>query len=673
MSGRNAGVVKVRPIGKLLVANRGEIACRVLRSAADLGMATVAVYGDEDRHALHVELADEAVHIGSEANGIPYLDMAAIIAAAERSGAGAVHPGYGFLAENHVFAQAVLDAGLTWVSPPPAVLAAMGDKDVAKTQAEAVGIPVIPGAGGRGADDATLIAAAEQMAMPVLIKAVAGGGGRGMRVVRHVSDLAGHMDLARREATQAFGDGALLVERYIEHGRHVEVQIFGDQQGHHLHLGERECSIQRRHQKLVEESPSPGIDDSLRRRLWADALRLVSAIGYVGAGTVEFLVDADRGEHHFLEVNARIQVEHPVTELVTGIDLVAWQLQVAEGQPLPLTQDQVQLRGHAIEVRLCAEDPSADHLPQAGPVHLWQPPSGVRVDTALRSQDRVSMHYDSMVAKLISWAPNRNGAIRKCAKALADTALLGLRSNRSFLVAVLAHPEFVGGATFTRFLAEHAIVAKGSADTPTEGADDDILLATALWRHGQSLQGRFRNNPWRGDITVLETPAGPRVVALSSQGGDRWTWGVAPHEDPLLQQPPALGGQVRVLDRSDHAIVLELEGHRRRYVMAADGAHIYAQRHGGPQVALVEGTLLPEPEAEQIDPGSVVAPSAAVVSAIHVSPGEMVVVDQPLLTLEAMKMLTELRSPSDGPIEAILCEPGQSVAAGQVLIGVEVR
>ena len=658
-------MVEVRPIGKLLVANRGEIACRILRTAADLGMATVAVYGDDDRNACHMDLADEAVWIGSEADGIPYLDMAALIAAAQRTDADALHPGYGFLAESHVFARAVQDAGLIWVGPPPDVLAAMGDKDVAKARATAVGIPVIPGAGGRQTDDPALVAAAEAMGMPVLIKAVAGGGGRGMRVVNHVDQLAASVDLARREATQAFGDGALLVERYIERGRHVEVQVFGDQHGHHVHLGERECSIQRRHQKLIEESPSPGITQQLRESLWADAVRLVAAMGYVGAGTVEFLVDADRGEHHFLEVNARIQVEHPVTELVTGLDLVAWQLLVAQGQPLPLDQAHIQLNGHAIEVRLCAEDPTDDHRPQAGPVHLWRPPTGVRVDTALRARDTVSMHYDSMIAKLIAWAPDRATAIRKIRKGLSDCALLGLRSNRTFLGAVLEHPAFGAGATFTRFLSEHAI------GTPEVVADEDLLLAAALWRHGEALLRRFRNNPWRGDITLLDAPGGARLVALSSRGGDRWAWGVAPHDDPLLQHPPALDGRLRLLERGERHVVLELDGHRRRYRLAALGDDLYLQRHGEPQLFLREGTLLPEPETERVDPGSVIAPSAAMVSAIAVTPGQQVSADEPLLTLEAMKMLTELRAPAAGTIEAILCEVGQSVAAGQVLIAIE--
>ncbi len=658
-------MVDVRPIGKLLVANRGEIACRVLRTAADLGIATVAVYGDDDRAASHVSMADEAVHIGSESAGIPYLNMHALIGAATRTGADAIHPGYGFLAESAAFAGAVEKAGLVWIGPPADVLAAMGDKDVAKARATAAGIPVIPGAGGRDVADDALAKAAEAMGMPVLIKAVAGGGGRGMRVVRQVAELAETIALARQEASAAFGDGALLVERYIERGRHVEVQVFGDQHGHHVHLGERECSIQRRHQKLVEESPSPGISDEQRQSLWADAVRLVAAIGYVGAGTVEFLVDADRGEHHFLEVNARIQVEHPVTELVTSQDLVAWQLAVAEGRPLPLAQDEIQLSGHAIEVRLCAEDPIEDHRPQAGPVHLWQAPGQIRVDTALRRKDVVSMHYDSMIAKLISWAPDRPRAIRKLAKGLADTALLGVRSNRSFLGAVLAHDEFKAGATFTRFLELHDV------DTPVAAAEPELLLAAALWRHGEDLRSRFRNNPWRGDISVLQGPDSAWLVALAAGPGDSWSWGVGAHDDPLLQQPPELDGEVRLLERTDSSLVLELDGHRKRFVLATAGDELFLQRHGGPQLALQEGTLLPEPETEHVDPGSVIAPSASVVSAIHVKQGQEVAADQPLLTLEAMKMLTELRAPAAGTVESLLCEVGQSVAAGQVLIAID--
>ena len=659
-------MVKTAPIGKLLVANRGEIACRVLRTAADLGIATVAVHGDADADASHVAMADEAIYIGSEADGIPYLNMAALIEAARRTGAHAIHPGYGFLAESAVFAGQVGDAALIWVGPPAAVLSAMADKDEAKRRATAAGIPVIPGAGGRGLDDAALLLAAEELGLPVLIKAVAGGGGRGMRVVRQGSELAGAIAQARQEATQAFGDGALLVERYIERGRHVEVQVFGDQHGNQVHMGERECSIQRRHQKLVEESPSPGISDALRQRLWTDAVALVRAIGYVGAGTVEFLVDADRGEHHFLEVNARIQVEHPVTEAVTGLDLVAWQLAIAEGRSLPLHQDEIAFSGHAMEVRLCAEDPAAAHGPQAGPVHLWQPPAGVRVDTALRPMgDAVSVHYDSMVAKLIVWAPDRPGAVRKLRKALADTALLGLTTNRSFLAAVLDHPEFSAGATFTRFLDDTDLV------TPTATPEADLLLAAALWLHADALQTRFRNNPWRGDITLFHCADTAWLVALNWQGGDRWSWGIAPHDDPLLQRAPALDGSLRLRERDGCHLSLEVQGYRRQYLLAAEDATVHLQRAGGPQLTLREGSLLPEPDRERVDPGSVTAPSAAMVSAILVAPGQQVTADQPLLTLEAMKMLTELRAPTAGTVSAVRCEVGQSVASGQVLVAIE--
>jgi len=653
---------ETKPIRKLLVANRGEIALRVMRTARAMGISTVAVHGRDDEDALHVALADEAVRIGDEHDGIPYLNGPAILTAARRTGADALHPGYGFLAENAGFAQSVLDEGLVWVGPEPHVMRAMADKDDARSRASALGIPVVPGVEGRGIADGALVAAADKIGFPLLIKAVAGGGGRGMRVAHDAEALAAMLQTARQEAEQAFGDGRLLLERYVERSRHVEVQIFGDAHGHHVHLGERECSIQRRHQKLVEETPSPGIGQHTRQTLCSEAVRLVHALDYVGAGTVEFLVDLETQAHYFLEVNARIQVEHPVTEAVTGLDLVAWQLLVAEGRPLPLAQEAIRHEGHAIEVRLCAEDPRAHHRPHAGAVLCWRPPAGVRVEAALRPVDRVSAHYDSMIAKLVAHASDRAQAIRALRKALADTVLLGPPSNRDLLAVVLDHEAFGRGETPTRFLDLHALALPPARPGPLD------LAAAALWRHAGALEHRFRNNPHRGDVTLLRADETTFSVALEARDGGNWAYGVGIFDDPLLQRPPALAHTLRLVARRDHDLVLEDAGLRVAYVLASDGDEIRVQRAGGPQMALREETLLPEPQRASGATGSVVAPSAATVTAIHVQPGEIVAEDAPLVTLEAMKMLTVLRAPEAGQVEAILCEIGQAVAAGTALV-----
>ena len=665
-----------RAIAKLLIANRGEIARRIVRSAHDRGIATVAVFGTADRDALHVREADEAVFIGDESAGLPYLNVAAILQAAERAGADAIHPGYGFLAEQADFAEAVIAAGLLWVGPPPPAMRSMAEKDAAKERAQAAGVPVVPGFSAVSMADADIAARCQDLGFPVLIKAVAGGGGRGMRVVNSADELAQALSLARAEAIVAFGDDRLLVERCIARGRHVEVQIMADMHGNVVHLFERECSIQRRHQKLVEESPSPGLRPETRAEICAAAVTLAHAIGYVGAGTVEFLVDDDRGEFHFLEVNARIQVEHPVTELVTGVDLVAWQLHVAEGRVLPLRQEQLVHSGHAIEVRLCAEDARADHRPQAGEVLLWRGPSkhdgrGVRVDGALARRDRVSMHYDSMVAKIIVHAPTRTAAIARLRRALGETVLLGLPCNRPFLQAVLAHPAFERGRTNTRFIAEHrAALAEALALTALDRATvgDDTLIAAALFMSGEAQKQRFRNNAWRPDVTSLLIAGEPVHVALQHVHGDRFQAAVDRDPDPALMQPPVPDIDARLIELGPDHVIVEIQGHRGRFHAARDGDELWLQRHLGAAVQLQVGTLLPEPEATQDAAGAIASPTAAVVAEVHVSVGDVVSADDPLVTVEAMKMLTVLRAPTAGTVRAVLADKAASVAAGAILV-----
>ncbi len=503
---------------RVLIANRGEIAVRVARACQAQGLEAVAIYSDADATALHVRVADRAVRVGEAAPTASYLDVDAVLAAADEVGADAIHPGYGFLSENAAFARRVAASGRTWVGPPPEAIERMGDKIAARAAMEAAGVPVVPGkavltgpeaAGEDGAASLeALVAAAEEVGYPVLVKASAGGGGHGMRAVHRPQDLRAAIEGARREALSAFGDGTVYIERLLERARHVEIQIFGDVHGGAVHLMERECSIQRRHQKILEESPSPVMTPELRDAMGAAAVAAARAVGYVGAGTVEFLLDED-GHFYFLEMNTRLQVEHPVTELVLGVDLVRAQLAVARGEPLPWRQEDLRPRGHAIEVRLYAEDPRTGFLPSTGPLLRYRPPSGpgVRLDSGFEEGDEVSMHYDPMLAKLICWGEDRAQAIARLDRALAAWQVHGVATNLGFARAVLAHPDFVRGATHTRFVDEHLEALLDAL----EPACDDALVALAV---AQAL------GAGRGDGGH---PAGGRA----GRGGGDWVspWG----------------------------------------------------------------------------------------------------------------------------------------------------
>jgi len=483
-------------ISLILIANRGEIACRIIKSCRRLGIGTVAVYSDVDVGARHVALADTAVSLGSAPATDSYLNIAAIIEAARQTGADAVHPGYGFLAENADFARACADAGLIFIGPTPEAMAAMGNKRAARELVAAAGVPVLPGYDRAEQENAHFHAAAAEIGYPVMVKAAAGGGGKGMRLVAGPDELDEALAAARRESQQAFGSDELLLEKALIRPRHVEVQVFGDRQGQIIHLGERECSIQRRHQKVIEEAPAPNLSADLRQKLGETAVLAAQTINYTNAGTVEFLLDAD-DNFYFLEMNTRLQVEHPVTELVTGLDLVAWQIKVAEGEPLPLTQAEITLSGHAIEARLYAENPANDFLPVTGQVALWQPPTGegVRVDHGLQTGDEVSIYYDPLLAKIIAHGPDRKTAVRRLRRALNQSALLGLTTNLPFLRQVAGHAAFWAGELHTGFLADHFPhwqPAKGDSLIP--------LLAAAVHRFTRSPQmatnrGYWRNNP----------------------------------------------------------------------------------------------------------------------------------------------------------------------------------
>lgn len=443
-------------IAKILIANRGEIAIRIIRACRHLGIGSVAVFSDADRGALHVRMADEAYHIGESPANRSYLVCEKIVAVAQQAGADAIHPGYGFLAENWRFAQLVSDAGLTFIGPPADAIRLLGDKLEARALAQRVGVPVVPGGAVHPDDLSHATALAEQCGYPILVKAVAGGGGKGMRIVNESSELASALASSGSEAKSAFGDDRVFVEKYIVRPRHIEIQIARDRFGNGVYLGERECSIQRRHQKLIEEAPSVFVDDSLRRKMGETALRAVAAANYENVGTVEFLVDAAR-DYYFLEVNTRLQVEHPVTELVTGIDLVKEQIRIASGEKLSFTQDQIRISGHAIECRICAEDPSNDFLPSAGRVVSYRMPSGpgVRVDSGVREQSDVPPYYDSLLAKLITYGATRQEAVERMRQALSEFRISGIATNVCFHESMMEHPVFLAGRLTTNFIAEH--------------------------------------------------------------------------------------------------------------------------------------------------------------------------------------------------------------------------
>jgi acetyl-CoA carboxylase biotin carboxylase subunit len=486
-------------IRKVLIANRGEIAVRVMRTARELGVRTVAVYSDADRTARHVELADEAVCIGPPPSTESYLNIPRIVEAAVQAGCEAVHPGYGFLAENPRFAEAVQEAGLIFVGPPPAAMRLLGNKIEARALVHKAGVPVTPGATFDTPDVKEVLKHAEKIGWPVLIKAAAGGGGKGMRVVHKAADLALALESASREAGSAFGDSTVYLEKYLARPRHVEFQVFGDARGQAVHLGERECSIQRRHQKIIEESPSPALTPELRERMGDAAVRVVKAAGYTNAGTVEFLLDNHR--FYFLEVNARLQVEHPVTEFVTGEDLVEWQLLIASGEPLPKRQEEIHFRGHAIECRIYAEDPAHGFLPSSGRILALDEPHlpGVRVDSGIREGGEVSVYYDPILSKVIAYAPTREAAIRKMRLALANYVLLGVATPMELLQDVLTHPEFQAGHLSTHFLDDHLPGWKPRAVEDSELAAA-ILAATCAPRPGSQpveVAGTITPSPWQ--------------------------------------------------------------------------------------------------------------------------------------------------------------------------------
>ncbi|OSZ64875.1 biotin carboxylase N-terminal domain-containing protein [Hydrogenophaga sp. IBVHS2] len=640
---------------RLLIANRGEIARRIVRTAHRLGLSTVAVYSQTDAQALPVREATTAFALGGHTAAESYLRIDRLLDAARATGADAVHPGYGFLSENADFAQAVIDAGLTWVGPPPAAIRALGSKAAAKALAQQHGVPVLPGYAGVDQSDATFLAEAQRVGYPLMVKAVAGGGGRGMRLVHSAADLPAALASARAEALAGFGNADLLIERALLRPRHVEVQVLADAHGHCIHLGERDCSVQRRHQKIIEEAPSPAVDEALRQRLGQAAVALAKAAGYVGAGTVEFLLED--GQFFLMEMNTRLQVEHPVTEMLTGLDLVEWQLRIARGEPLTLQQTDVHWQGHAIEVRLCSED---EHLaPHTGTIAAFaEPPAapGLRFDHAIEPGLVVGPHFDSMLGKLIIHAPTREAAAQQLAQALDATVLLGLPSNRELLAACLRHPSFVAGQALIPFLAEEGEALRQQLQPPPAV---QLAAVLAAWAHGQPLAERL-SCPW---ARPLRWRCGDVALALQVQEHGQGTITVSLADQTHTARIEA--GAVHIVGMRHTVTAVRLPAHNgvptwQVQVGASGGSHT---------LILQDLSHQPQQRADGATAsGEVRAPFNGRVAALLVQPGQRVARGDALLAIESMKIEHRIGAPRDGVVEALAVAVGQQVAPGQRLL-----
>ncbi len=665
---------------KILIANRGEIACRVAATARRLGVATVAVYSDADAQAAHVQACDQALHIGGAAVQDSYLQWQRIIDAARQTGAQAIHPGYGFLSENADFAQACADAGLVFIGPPPAAIRAMGLKAASKQLMGQAGVPLVPGYHGADQDPALLAREAAQIGFPVLIKASAGGGGKGMRIVHSADAFAQALASCQREAQNSFGDAAVLIEKYVQRPRHIEIQVFADTHGHCIHLFERDCSVQRRHQKVLEESPAPGLSEAMRQRMGQAAVAAAQAVGYVGAGTVEFIVEqSERGmDFFFMEMNTRLQVEHPVTEAITGLDLVEWQLRVASGEPLPLVQDQVRMQGHAIEARICAENPERDFLPATGPLVVYRTPPAlaferglVRIDSGVRQGDTISPHYDPMIAKLIVHGASRALALAQLDRALAQLHIVGLSHNVDFLRQVVRSPSFAQAQLDTALIERESAVLFGQTPLPAQVCAAFALAhqrhaAQALaqadardWvdpfarRDGWTVQGIRRwqgQGEWHGQVLQVSTLAqagAAEQLTVQGEGVDwpgTWHWQATPQ-----------GLQVHLGDQTWSA---QADGH-------AGVTHVFA-----PEGAAHWRWI--DPLAHRADAaasqGNLNAPMPGKLVSFAVKVGQKVTAGQALAVLEAMKMEHTIAAPSAGTVAELLYAPGDQVNEGAPLL-----
>ena len=660
------------PFRSILIANRGEIACRIIATARRLGYRTIAVHSPVDSHSPHVRLADDAVLLGPDAPAQSYLSIERLIEAAGSSGAEAIHPGYGFLSENADFARACLNAGLVFIGPSPEAIAVMGDKAVAKRRMVAAGVPCLPGYQDSDQSDEAFLNASHSIGYPIMIKAAAGGGGRGMRRVENEAELVKALPLARSESQQAFGASDLILERALDRPRHVEIQIFCDTQGHAIHLGERDCSVQRRHQKVLEESPCPAMTDALRAEMGAAAVLAAQSVDYVGAGTVEYMLEAD-GRFHFLEMNTRLQVEHPVTEMVTGLDLVELQLRVARGAPLGLTQDDIRLTGHAVEARLYAEDPAQGFLPCSGDIERWIEPAGegIRVDAGIESGSEISPHYDPMIAKIIAWGPSRAIACQRLEGALQATGIAGLQTNRDFLLAAAREPAFQAGEATTAFIGEMlpggefrpaalpgSVLAAACVLQLRQAASTALQTATGLpaallgWHSAGRLASSFAYR-----VEGMDQPVTASAVSL---GRDAYRVQLAGdfHLVEIISESP---GHARlVIDGKRQQARFEHLDRARLFLMIGDHAVTLGNQIGAAQA-----------RDETAASGRVAAPMHGLLVEICIAPGDRVKKGDRLAILEAMKMQHEIRADLDGQILEIGQGSGSQVKSGQLLFVIE--
>jgi 3-methylcrotonyl-CoA carboxylase alpha subunit len=652
---------------KILIANRGEIACRVMRTASRMGIRTVAVFSDADAHAQHVKQADEAHWIGGPRPAESYLKMDAIIGVAQKTGAQAIHPGYGFLSENEDFARACEKAGIVFIGPTPDAIEKMGSKSAAKALMQAANVPVVPGYHGENQDQAFLFTQSKQVGYPQLIKAVAGGGGKGMRLVERADEFHAQLEAARREAKNAFGNDDVLIERFVQGPHHIEFQVFGDTHGNYVHLFERECSIQRRHQKILEETPSPFLDENMRHKMGEAAVAAARAIAYRGAGTIEFIAGEDR-QFFFMEMNTRLQVEHPITEMITGEDLVEWQLRVAASEPLPLTQNEIITGGHAIEVRVCAENPANDFLPETGTMKVFAAPvvasdDDVRLDTGVVSGDTISVYYDPMIAKLITWGADRDEAIRRMQAALAETEVVGVETNLGFLQQLARHPAFLRGETDTGFIARH----KATLLPDTSHCPDDALIAAALFELDRE-RAQAGGDVWDLRYGWWLNRGAHRSLEFHTTGDAEID---VVHVETLdsMQRKLTIDGRTHLITDSHiegSLVRATVNGRARsaRVIAQSDtfAVLLAASRH---TLRLVDPFLF-ESSAEGND-GRLTAMMPGRVVKLFVSAGDVVKKGAPLIIMEAMKMEHTIVSPREGRIERVAYQVGDMVPADAVL------
>jgi 3-methylcrotonyl-CoA carboxylase alpha subunit len=659
--------VHYRRFRTLLIANRGEIACRVIKTAQAIGLRTVAVYSEADLDALHVSMADQAALIGPARARDSYLNIDRLLEAARVSGAEAIHPGYGFLSESAEFAQACTEAGLIFVGPTADMIKAMGSKSGSKMLMEKAGVPLVPGFHGEAQDEATLAKAADKIGFPVLVKASAGGGGRGMRIVRSAGELAAAVVSAKREAKAAFGDDRMLIEKYVDNPRHIEVQVIGDSHGNLLSLFERECTLQRRHQKVIEEAPSPTLDAAQRDAVCAAARKAAAAVNYVGAGTIEFV--SNGRDFFFIEMNTRLQVEHPVTELITGIDLVEWQLRVAFGEALPLRQEQITLNGHAIEARVYAENPHKNFMPSVGRIRTWrtpEPSNGLRIDAGYREGDTVSPNYDAMLAKVIAWAPTRDAAISRLDRALEETDVRGVVTNIPFLSALVTHPDVRANAIDTGFIERELTKLTPAAEPP---GDLELGAAVAaIVAEEQKASRADASSPWR---TAGWMPVGRRQRVFLFRHG-------ATEHQVTLQYgggPATLstGGREFLFTHAsgeDGELELTLDGVRSRIVAIVEGHEFYVRTRNG-RFDLHWVDPFGGDDEEQVGEDRIVAPLPGTVVALLAEQGATLEKGDAILTLEVMKMEQTLRAPFAGVLKLVKCKVGDIVQEGVELAEIE--